>query len=87
MCSSPVVQNAWDRGQALAIHGLAYRVSDGVLQVSPLLAAACGGYVELCDRPLFWICCLVLVLGYYMQCMMATIGLMYCDVKAGGCCR
>ncbi|GAB4818673.1 hypothetical protein N2152v2_005719 [Parachlorella kessleri] len=39
VCSSPVVQNAWDRGQALAIHGLAYRVSDGVLQelVGPIM--------------------------------------------------
>jgi len=29
VCSSPVVQSAWDQGQTLSVHGLAYSVGDG----------------------------------------------------------
>lgn len=32
VCTSPVVQNAWDQGQRLAIHGLVYRPTNGVLK-------------------------------------------------------
>lgn len=34
VCSSPVVQSAWDQGQTLSVHGLAYAVGDGLLKVS-----------------------------------------------------
>lgn len=32
VCSSPVVQSAWDQGQTLSVHGLAYAVGDGLLK-------------------------------------------------------
>lgn len=32
VCSSPVVQSAWDAGQTLSVHGLAYSVGDGLLK-------------------------------------------------------
>lgn len=31
VCHTTIVQNAWARGQALAIHGWIYRISDGIL--------------------------------------------------------
>ena len=31
VCHTTIVQNAWARGQALAVHGWIYRISDGVL--------------------------------------------------------
>ncbi|KAI7838875.1 hypothetical protein COHA_007341 [Chlorella ohadii] len=32
VCTSPIVQQAWDNGQTLAVHGLVYALSDGILQ-------------------------------------------------------
>jgi carbonic anhydrase len=32
VCTSPVVQQAWDAGQPLAVHGLVYAVKDGILR-------------------------------------------------------
>jgi carbonic anhydrase len=32
VCHSPIVASAWERGQALTIHGWIYRLSDGRLQ-------------------------------------------------------
>ncbi|MBI1813864.1 MAG: carbonate dehydratase [Deltaproteobacteria bacterium] len=32
VCSTTFVQQAWRRGQSLSVHGLIYRVSDGVLR-------------------------------------------------------
>ena len=32
VCHSPIVTSAWERGQALAIHGWIYRLSDGRLR-------------------------------------------------------
>ncbi len=37
VCTSPIVQNAWDQGQTLAVHGVVYTVGDGVLRVRMLL--------------------------------------------------
>lgn len=33
VCTSPVVQSAWDNGQPLAVHGLIYNLEDGLLKV------------------------------------------------------
>ena len=33
VCTSPMVQQAWDAGQALAVHGLVYALTDGILKV------------------------------------------------------
>lgn len=32
VCTSPVVQQAWDAGQPLAVHGLVYSLTDGLLK-------------------------------------------------------
>ena len=32
ICTSPIVQQAWDAGQPLAVHGLVYSLEDGLLQ-------------------------------------------------------
>ena len=32
VCTSPVVQQAWDSGQNVAVHGLVYSVEDGLLK-------------------------------------------------------
>jgi carbonic anhydrase len=32
VCHTTIVQNAWDRGQALAVHGWIYGVGDGILR-------------------------------------------------------
>jgi carbonic anhydrase len=32
VCTSPVVQQAWDSGQPLAVHGLVYSLTDGLLK-------------------------------------------------------
>ena len=32
VCSTTIVQQAWDRGQALAVHGLIYNLKDGLLK-------------------------------------------------------
>nr|AXF41553.1 carbonic anhydrase CAH1510 [Chlorella sp. ArM0029B] len=32
VCTSPIVQQAWDAGQRLAVHGLVYALSDGILK-------------------------------------------------------
>lgn len=42
VCSSPVVQAAWDAGQTLSVHGLAYSVGDGLLKVS-----VCGNFLHM----------------------------------------
>ena len=39
VCGSPIVQQAWDAGQPLAVHGLVYSLEDGLLK--PLLCE-CG---------------------------------------------
>lgn len=31
VCHTTIVQNAWSRGQSLAVHGLIYKLSDGLL--------------------------------------------------------
>lgn len=33
VCTSPMVQQAWDSGQTLSVHGLVYALGDGILQV------------------------------------------------------
>ena len=33
VCTSPVVQQAWDSGQHVAVHGVVYSVEDGLLKV------------------------------------------------------
>lgn len=33
VATSPLVQNAWDSGQTLAVHGLVYALTDGILKV------------------------------------------------------
>ena len=40
VCTSPVVQNAWDQGQELAVYGVIYSLKDGLLRtlVGPLTA-------------------------------------------------
>jgi hypothetical protein len=36
VCTSPIVQQAWDCGQPLAVHGLVYALTDGILkQLTP----------------------------------------------------
>lgn len=42
VCSSPVVQSAWDAGQTLSVHGLAYSVGDGLLKV-----IVCGNVLQM----------------------------------------
>lgn len=42
VCSTASVQNAWARGQSLAVHGWIYDVSDGLLQDLGLCVAAPG---------------------------------------------
>lgn len=32
VCTSPVIQQAWDAGQPLAVHGLVYDLKDGILR-------------------------------------------------------
>lgn len=32
VCASSVIQNAWDRGQALQVHGWCYRLTDGIIR-------------------------------------------------------
>ncbi|GAB4822933.1 hypothetical protein N2152v2_009979 [Parachlorella kessleri] len=32
VCTSPIVQKAWDLGQPLAVHGLVYDIADGILK-------------------------------------------------------
>jgi carbonic anhydrase len=32
VCQTTIVQDAWDRGQALAVHGWVYRLADGLLR-------------------------------------------------------
>jgi carbonic anhydrase len=32
LCHSPIVRNAWERGQKLDVHGWIYRLSDGRLR-------------------------------------------------------
>jgi len=63
VCTSPVVQSAWDNGQPLAVHGLIYNLKDGLLKnlTHPLtslhdfehyheVALANGGEAEIKDR-------------------------------------
>lgn len=39
VCTSPTVQNAWDEGRHLAVHGVVYAVGDGLLRelTSPIM--------------------------------------------------
>jgi carbonic anhydrase len=32
VCHSPIVRSAWERGQALTIHGWIYRLTEGLLR-------------------------------------------------------
>lgn len=32
VCQTTIIQNAWQRGQALAVHGLIYGIADGILR-------------------------------------------------------
>ena len=32
VCATGIVQGAWQRGQALAVHGVIYQLADGLLQ-------------------------------------------------------
>ena len=41
VCTSPVVQAAWERGQKLSVHGAIYSLSDGLLrELTPPMASA-----------------------------------------------
>ena len=41
VCTSPVVQAAWERGQKLSVHGAIYSLSDGLLrELTPPMACA-----------------------------------------------
>ena len=33
VCTSPIVQQAWNAGQPVAVHGLVYALYDGILKV------------------------------------------------------
>ncbi|MGH8150690.1 MAG: carbonate dehydratase [Steroidobacteraceae bacterium] len=57
VCRTTVAQDAWQRGQSLAVHAWIYRLSDGLVQElgfdasgpnesAPALASAVGGVVE-----------------------------------------
>lgn len=40
VCTSPIVQQAWDAGQPLAVHGLVYALTDGILkQLTPAITS------------------------------------------------
>ena len=45
VCTAPIVQAAWARGQKLAVHGLVYSLKDGLLR--PLTDPVTGGFFEL----------------------------------------
>lgn len=73
VATSPIVQNAWQEGQPLAVHGVVYRVTDGVLVVCVGVERGCGYthvcmamqyYLDICARG--FACCLigVLLLAY-----------------------
>ena len=49
VCTSPVVQSAWDEGQDLAIHGLVYSLEDGLLKVRSGYRLPCR--VTACPHP------------------------------------
>ena len=41
VCTSPVVQAAWERGQKLSVHGAIYSLSDGLLrELTPAMSSA-----------------------------------------------
>ena len=42
VCQTTVVQDAWDRGQALAVHGWVYGLNDGLLRDLRTTAASPG---------------------------------------------
>ncbi len=50
VCNTTIVQNAWEKGQQLSVHGLVYSLDDGLLKdlsvsaTTPSLAAAVGHY-------------------------------------------
>lgn len=41
VCTSPVVQQAWDAGRQLSVHGLVYALGDGILKT--IYSECCGG--------------------------------------------
>lgn len=52
VCTSPIVQQAWDAGQTLAVHGLVYALSDGILKVGrPRGADARPGLFSIAPAP------------------------------------
>jgi len=54
VCGTTIVRGAWQRGQALAVHGWIYRVSDGLLHDLGLCVESdqdlAGGYAAAVDR-------------------------------------
>lgn len=42
ICTSPVVQAAWEEGQELAVHGVIYALEDGLLKVGLLCLFVCA---------------------------------------------
>lgn len=40
VCETTIVQNAWERGQKLAVHGWLYSVADGLLQDARMVVAS-----------------------------------------------
>ncbi len=52
MGTSPVVQQAWDSGRALAVHGLVYSLDDGLLKTlysASHVAARAPGCLRCCS--------------------------------------
>ena len=41
VCTSPIVQQAWDAGQPLAVHGLVYALTDGILKARHCCCLCC----------------------------------------------
>ena len=51
VCTAPVVQAAWARGQKLAVHGLVYSLKDGLLR--PLTDPVTGEFFGRGERSFF----------------------------------
>lgn len=56
VCGSPIVQQAWDAGQPLAVHGMVYSLADGLLKPlfsrSEWQAGSWPGVAHACRLPL-----------------------------------